>query len=56
MLLFFGHTKLIMTLVAAGVLMYNKNPKNKKLHNFLKTEKNLDKMILENSADGYIKR
>ena len=52
----FGHAKLIMTLVAAGVLMYNKNPKNKKVAQFFKDrEKNLDKMILENSADGYIR-
>lgn len=52
----FGHAKLIMTLVSAGVLMYNKNPKNKKVAIFFKErERNLDKMILENSADGYIK-
>ena len=36
--------------------MYNKNPKNKKVAIFFKErERNLDKMILENSADGYIK-
>lgn len=52
----FGHAKLIMTLVAAGVLMYNKNPKNRKVAQFFKDrEKNLDKMILENSTDGYVK-
>ncbi|WP_198305942.1 ankyrin repeat domain-containing protein [Arcobacter vandammei] len=52
----FGHAKLIMTLVAAGVLMYNKNVKNRKVAQFFKDrERNLDKMVLENSADGYVK-
>ena len=36
--------------------MYNKNSKNRKVAQFFKDrEKNLDKMILENSTDGYVK-
>lgn len=51
-----GHAKLIMLLLSAGVLMYNRNPKNKKVAQFFKDrEKNLDKMILDNSADLNIK-
>ena len=35
---------------------YNKNSKNRKVAQFFKDrEKNLDKMILENSTDGYVK-
>jgi ankyrin repeat protein len=51
-----GHAKLIMTLIDAGVLMNNRNPKSKKVAQFFKDrEKNLDKMILENSSDAYVK-
>ena len=35
--------------------MYNKNPKIKKVAQFFKDRKKSDKMILENSADGYIR-
>ena len=40
----FGHTKLVVALIASGVLMYNKNPKNRKVAQFFKEkEKKLEK-------------
>lgn len=52
-----GHVKLVMLLVESGVLIYNKNKKNKKVAQFFKDrEESLYKMILSNSSDIYIKR
>lgn len=42
-----GHTRLVITLISSGVLMYNNNPKNKKIAQFFKSkEKMLDKLLL----------
>ena len=49
----FGHTKLVIALIASGVLMYNRNPKNKKVAQFFKDkEKNLDKLVETNINDS----
>ena len=44
-----GHTRLVITLISSGVLMYNSNPKNKKVAEFFKSkEKILDKLLAGN--------
>ncbi|MCT7601032.1 ankyrin repeat domain-containing protein [Aliarcobacter butzleri] len=51
-----GHIKLVVTLVNSGVLMYNKNPKNKKVAEFFKSkEKNLDKLLTSEISDYKMK-
>src|SRR5574344_541411 len=52
-----GHTRLVITLVSSGVLMYNNNPKNKKVAEFFKSkEKILDKLVAaEDISDSKMK-
>ena len=48
----FGHIKLVISLIASGVLMYNRNPKNKKVAKFFKErEKNLDRLLINDIGD-----
>ncbi len=48
----FGHAKLVVALIASGVLMYNKNPKNRKVAQFFKDrERKLEKLIKNNISD-----
>ena len=48
----FGHARLVIALIASGVLMYNRNIKNKKIAQFFKDrEKNLDKLVAVNVGD-----
>ena len=52
----FGHTKLVVALIASGVLMYNKNPKNRKVAQFFKDrEGKLEKLIKSNISDNKMK-
>ncbi len=52
----FGHARLVIALVASGVLMYNRNPKNRKVAQFFKDrEKNLDKLLSANVNDSKMK-
>jgi len=52
-----GHTRLVITLISSGVLMYNNNPKNKKVAEFFKSkEKILDKLVAaEDISDNKMK-
>ncbi|MGJ0344154.1 ankyrin repeat domain-containing protein [Aliarcobacter cryaerophilus] len=52
-----GHTRLVITLISSGVLMYNNNPKNKKVAEFFKSkEKILDKLVAaEDISDSKMK-
>ena len=53
----FGHVKLVMTLIASGVLMYNKNPKNKKVAKFFKEkEANLTELLKNNISDDKMRK
>ena len=48
----FGHVRLVIALIASGVLMYNRNSKNRKVAQFFKDrEKNLEKLIATNVDD-----
>ena len=48
----FGHTRLVIALIASGVLMYNRNPKNRKVAQFFKDrEKKLEKLLSSNISD-----
>jgi len=48
----FGHIDLVVTLIKSGVLMYNKNKKNKKVGLFLKEKQNnLDNLLINNIID-----
>lgn len=52
-----GHIELVVTLIKSGVLMYNKNKKNKKVAKFLKTkEKNLDKLLINDIIDNKMQK
>ncbi len=52
----FGHLNLILTLLKLGVLMYNKNIKNKKVALFLKQkEEIMDKLLLVEIKDAKLK-
>ena len=52
-----GHIELVVTLIKSGVLMYNKNKKNKKVAKFLKTkEKNLDKLLINDIVDNKMQK
>lgn len=47
-----GHKQLVMALINSGVLMYNHNPKSRKVAQFFKEkEKNLEKLLSDNSGD-----
>ena len=53
----FGHIKLVIALIASGVLMYNRNPKSKKVAQYFKDkEKNLEKLITTNTNDLKMQR
>ena len=53
----FGHVKLVAALVASGVLMYNKNKKNLKVAQFLRTKiTNLNKLSNASVSDEKMKR
>jgi ankyrin repeat protein len=53
----FGHAKLVIALIASGVLMYNRNPKSKKVAQFFKDrEKKLDKLLANNISDDKMHR
>jgi hypothetical protein len=48
----FGHAKLVIALIASGVLMYNKNVKNRKVAQFFKDrERKLEKLVKNNISD-----
>ncbi len=52
----FGHTKLVMALITSGVLMYNRNPKNRKAAQFFKErESKLEKLLKNNIGDDKMK-
>jgi len=47
------HVRLIITLILSGALMYNENPKNKKVAYFFKSkEKSLDMLLFANISDN----
>ena len=51
-----GHTKLVLALIVSGVLMYNKNKKNKKVAQFFKDrEGGLQKLFKHNIPDNKMK-
>jgi ankyrin repeat protein len=53
----FGHLELVMALIASGVLMYNKNPKNKKVAKFFKEkEPNLNELLKSNISDDKMRK
>jgi ankyrin repeat protein len=52
-----GHTKLVVALISAGVLMYNKNPKSRKVALFFKDrEDNLEKLLENNITDSKMRK
>lgn len=53
----FGHVKLVTTLIVSGVLMYNHNPKNRKVAKFFKErESNLQKLLINNITDDKMQK
>lgn len=52
-----GHTKLVVALISSGVLMYNKNPKSRKVALFFKErEGNLEKLLENNITDTKMRK
>ena len=53
----FGHARLVIALIASGVLMYNRNAKNRKVAQFFKDrERNLDKLLNTNTNDSKMQK